>query len=81
MEALREMDAVVLRIAGGAAGESVLPQVRRIAELRKGLPPDTDSRLQHFLAKNSYEKARLFLEGRAEGIVDAPGGHCGEPGR
>lgn len=76
---LRELEVVVGRIASGAAGESVLPQVRRIADLRRELPSDTDPRLLHFLAKNSYEKARLFLEGQGDGIPDGPGGHCEEP--
>lgn len=79
LDALRELENVAGRIASGEAGASVLPQIRKIAELRRSLDPGTDPRLLHFLAKNSYEKARFFLEGRAEGIPDGPGGHCENP--
>ena len=36
----------------------------RIDELAKQLPRGTDPNLLHFLQKKSYEKARLFLQGR-----------------
>jgi hypothetical protein len=36
----------------------------RLERLTDGLPPDTDPSLLHYLHKKSYEKARLFLEGR-----------------
>ena len=36
----------------------------RLDELTRRLPSGTDERLQHYLRKKSYEKARLFLEGR-----------------
>jgi capsule polysaccharide export protein KpsE/RkpR len=36
----------------------------RIDELAKELPRDTDPALLHYLQKKSYEKARLFLQGR-----------------
>lgn len=81
-ELLRELkgiDDAAARMAAGAAGEGVLPHVRRIAELKRLLPAGTDPQLLHYLAKNSYGKARSFLEGRGDSIVDGPGGHCGEP--
>ena len=37
---------------------------RRVDELAKQLPRDTDPTLLHYLHKKSYEKARLFLQGR-----------------
>ena len=36
----------------------------RIDALAASLPPGTDGELRHYLQKKSYEKARLFLEGR-----------------
>jgi hypothetical protein len=42
----------------------LLPLFARIDELTKQLPRDADPELLHFLHKKSYEKARLFLQGR-----------------
>jgi hypothetical protein len=36
----------------------------RIDNLAKQLPRDADPALVHYLHKKSYEKARLFLQGR-----------------
>ena len=36
----------------------------RIDELAKELPRDSDPVLLHYLHKKSYQKARLFLQGR-----------------
>jgi len=36
----------------------------RIDELAKRLPPGTNPNLLHYLQKKSYQKARLFLQGR-----------------
>jgi hypothetical protein len=36
----------------------------RIDELARQLPRDADPTLLHYLHKKSYEKARLFLQGR-----------------
>jgi hypothetical protein len=43
---------------------NLLPIFARIDELAKQLPRDADPTLLHYLHKKSYEKARLFLEGR-----------------
>jgi len=42
----------------------LLPIFTRLDELAKQLPRDTDPALLHYLHKKSYEKARLFLQGR-----------------
>ena len=49
-----------------AAGPKLdlLPIFTRLDELAKQLPRDTDPALLHYLHKKSYEKARLFLQGR-----------------
>ena len=40
----------------------------RIDALAASLPTNTNGELQHYLQKKSYEKARLFLEGRPSEI-------------
>jgi len=43
---------------------SLLPIFARLDELTGQLPRNTDPTLLHYLHKKSYEKARLFLQGR-----------------
>jgi hypothetical protein len=43
---------------------SLLPLFHRLDELTKQLPRNADPALLHCLHKKSYEKARLFLQGR-----------------
>jgi hypothetical protein len=40
------------------------PLFARLDELARRLPRDADPALLHYLHKKSYEKARLFLQGR-----------------
>ena len=42
----------------------LLTHISRIDELTAQLPSDTDRELMHYLAKKSYAKALLYLEGR-----------------
>ena len=42
----------------------LLTHFSRIDELTAQLPSDTDRELMHYLAKKSYAKALLYLEGR-----------------
>jgi hypothetical protein len=51
-----------------------LPLFARIDELTRKLPRDTDPGLLHYLHKKSYEKARLWLEGRE---AENKAGNCG----
>ena len=43
---------------------SLLPIFSRLDELTRQLPSGADPSLLHYLHKKSYEKARLFLQGR-----------------
>ncbi len=43
---------------------NLLPIFARLDELTHQLPRATDQTLLHYLHKKSYEKARLFLQGR-----------------
>ena len=46
----------------------------RLDDLAAQLPPGTPRDLQHYLQRKSYEKARLFLEGR---FAEIKSGSCG----
>ena len=43
---------------------NLLPVFARLDELTAELPRHTDPTLLHYMHKKSYEKARLFLQGR-----------------
>jgi hypothetical protein len=43
---------------------NLLPIFARLDELTSQLPRQVDPTLLHYLHKKSYEKARLFLQGR-----------------
>lgn len=62
--ALTQLDATVKTIATANPKPNLLPMFARIDELTPQLPRDTDPSLLHYLHKKSYEKARLFLQGR-----------------
>ena len=73
LAALRELDTAVAAMARARAAAPATPSVPkpnfiplfdRIDALSKQLPRGTDSTLLHYLQKRSYEKARLYLEGR-----------------
>jgi hypothetical protein len=62
--ALNELERAVGSMRGLGPKPNLLPLFSRIDELARQLPPDTDPTLLHYLQKKSYEKARLWLEGR-----------------
>lgn len=64
LAALTELDAIVKTLATANPKPSLLPFFARIDELTAQLPPATDPTLLHYLHKKSYEKARLYLQGR-----------------
>ncbi len=73
LTALRELERAVASMATAQPKPSLLPLFAQLDELTAQLPRATDPTLLHYLHKKSYEKARLFLEGRdAENQV----GHC-----
>ena len=58
-----------------AANKPDLQQLfARIDVLARQLPANTDRDLLHYLQKKSYEKARLFLQGRD---AENTAGNCG----
>lgn len=44
------------------------PRLAALDRLLRDLPAEADPELRHFLQRRSYEKARLFLEGRQADI-------------
>jgi hypothetical protein len=64
LKALVELD-IAVKSMRSAGPKPELPSLfNRIDTLAKQLPRDTDPALLHYLQKKSYEKARLWLQGR-----------------
>ena len=72
-EALVELDNAVTAMSGGAKPD-LLPLFARIDGLTRTLPPGTPPELLHYLHKKSYQKARLWLQGRD---AENQAGRCG----
>jgi hypothetical protein len=64
LSALVQLDVAVRTLSSADPKPDLLPLFARIDELARQLPGDTDPALLHYLHKKSYEKARLFLQGR-----------------
>ncbi|MBI4659327.1 MAG: hypothetical protein HY735_10840 [Verrucomicrobia bacterium] len=64
LDALLELEHTVRATPTANPKPSLLPHFARIDSLAAQLPKETDPRLLHYLGKKSYEKARLWLEGR-----------------
>ena len=62
---LIELEQVVPSLPGAIPKPNLLAHFARIDELTRQLPQDADPALLHYLQKKSYQKARLWLEGRA----------------
>ncbi len=60
LKALVELDSAVT----ARPKPDLLPLFARLDELTVQLPRQTDPTLLHYMHKKSYEKARLFLQGR-----------------
>ena len=70
---LKRLAETVKAKPGAGPKPALLPIFERIEHLAKQLPRTTDPALLHYLHKKSYEKARLFLEGRD---AENQGGNC-----
>jgi hypothetical protein len=64
LDALSDLDAAVKTIREANPKPDLVPLFKRIDDLTRTLPPNTDPALLHYLHKKSYEKARLLLQGR-----------------
>jgi hypothetical protein len=64
LAALNELDSAVQAMRTSGPKPNLMPLFERIDNLTRQLPKETDPNLLHYLHKKSYEKARLFLQGR-----------------
>ncbi len=64
LAALLQLENAVKSMPTANPKPNLLLLFARIDELTEQLPRGTDPTLLHYLHKKSYEKARLFLQGR-----------------
>ncbi len=64
LAALLQLEAIVKSMPTANPKPNLLPLFAQLDELAQRLPRATDPSLLHYLHKKSYEKARLFLQGR-----------------
>jgi hypothetical protein len=64
LSVLTELDRTVKTMPAAHPKPDLLPIFGRLDELTRQLPRDADPTLLHYLHKKSYQKARLFLQGR-----------------
>ena len=64
LEALLELERAIESMPHANPKPNLLPMFSRLDELTTKLPASTDPLLLHYLHKKSYQKARLFLQGR-----------------
>ena len=73
LQSLVDLETAVKSMSTAHPKPNLLPIFSRLDELTRQLPPRTDPTLLHYLHKKSYEKARLFLQGRE---AENQAGHC-----
>ena len=64
LDSLVDLENAVKAMAASNPKPSLLPLFARLDELTRQLPKNADPDLLHYLHRKSYEKARLFLQGR-----------------
>ena len=64
LQALSELEKTVKVMTTTNPKPNLSPLFNRIDALTDRLPKDSDPTLLHYLHRKSYEKARLWLEGR-----------------
>jgi hypothetical protein len=64
LNALIELENAVKAMPTANPKPNLMPLFNRLDELTRQLPRNADPALLHYLHKKSYEKARLFLQGR-----------------
>lgn len=73
LKSLVELDKAAKSMATAKPKPDLFPLLARLDELTWQLPKDTAADLVHYLHRKSYEKARLWLEGRD---TENKRGHC-----
>jgi len=74
LQTLVELDEKVKSMATANPKPNLLPLFSRLDDLTRQLPAQTAPDLLHYLHKKSYEKARLYLQGRD---AENAAGNCG----
>jgi hypothetical protein len=74
LNSLLELETTVKAMAAANPKPSLQPLFKRLDDLTRLLPRNSDPNLLHYMHKKSYEKARLFLQGRD---ADNAEGNCG----
>jgi hypothetical protein len=74
LRSLLELESTVKSMATADPKPSLQPLFVRLDDLTNQLPRNTSPHLLHYLHKKSYEKARLFLQGRDAENAE---GNCG----
>jgi len=74
LKSLVDLESAVQSMPAANPKPKLMSLFARIDELTRALPRDADPTLLHYLQKKSYQKARLFLEGREE---ENQAGNCG----
>ena len=64
LQTLVELENTVKTMATAHPKPNLAPLFKRLDALTDQLPKHTDPTLLHYLHRKSYEKARLWLEGR-----------------
>jgi hypothetical protein len=77
LQSLLELEATIKTMPTANPKPNLMPLFERIDGLTRQLPRDTDPGLLHYLHKKSYEKARLFLQGRDAENAEGNCGHVG----
>jgi hypothetical protein len=82
LDTLLELERTIEAMPRTTPKPSLLPLFSQLDELTRSLPPGADPLLLHYLHKKSYQKARLFLQGReADNARGNCHGHVDEEGR
>lgn len=64
LDQLVKLEDGITQMKSGGEKPDFVALFKNLDELTLQLPSGTDSQLLHYLHKKSYEKARLYLEGR-----------------
>lgn len=73
LRSLLDLEKAVASMPTAQPKPDLLTLFARVDELTSQLPRETDPSLLHYLHRKSYEKARLFLQGRESDNVP---GNC-----
>ena len=74
LDALLDLERTVASLPTAQPKPDLLPLFTRLDDLTRQLPRTADPSLLHYLHKKSYQKARLFLQGRD---AENTAGNCG----